>query len=88
MDRSFDPGRVYVGVLQTYVAHASRNNKMIKSTLAFYCAVLFLFFYNCTTRLDDEFATGTIEAMVDNLRATRRLEATQRHYRQVMGQVK
>jgi hypothetical protein len=58
---------------------------MIKSTLAFYCAQLFLFFYNCCTRLDDEFATGTIEWMVDNLRATRKQEAIQSHYRQVLA---
>jgi hypothetical protein len=58
---------------------------MIKSALAFYCAALFLFFYNCCTRLDDEFATGTIEAMVDNLRATRKQEAIQNHYRQVVA---
>jgi hypothetical protein len=58
---------------------------MIRSTLAFFCAILFLFFYNCCTKLDDEFATGTIEAMVDNLRATRTQEAIQSHYRQVVG---
>jgi len=58
---------------------------MIKSTLAFYCAVLFLFFYNCCTRLDDEFAAGTIEAVVDNLRATRKQAALQIHYRQVVA---
>ena len=58
---------------------------MIKSTLAFYCANLFLFFYNCCVQLDDEFATGTIEAMVDNLRATRKQEALQTHYRSVVA---
>ena len=58
---------------------------MNKSTLAFYCAIIFLFFYNCCTQLNDEFATGTIEAVVDNLRATRKQEAIQSHYRQVMG---
>ena len=58
---------------------------MIKATLAFYCAVIFLFFYNCCTQLDDEFATGTIETMVDNLRAIRKQEAIQSHYRQVMA---
>jgi hypothetical protein len=57
---------------------------MIKSNLAFYCAVIFLFFYNYCTQLDDEFATGTIEAVVDNLRATRKQEAIQNHYRQVL----
>jgi hypothetical protein len=58
---------------------------MIKSALAFYCAVLFLFFYNCCLKLDDEFATGTIEFMVDTLRAIRKTEATQKHYRQVVA---
>jgi hypothetical protein len=58
---------------------------MIRSTLAFYCAVLFLFFYNCCTQLDDEFATGTVEWMVDNMRAIRKQEAIQSHYRQVVG---
>jgi|GEM_PF-3558729 hypothetical protein len=57
---------------------------MIKSTLAFYCAAIFLFFYNCCTQLDDEFATSTIEAMVDALRANRKQEAIQSHYRQVV----
>jgi hypothetical protein len=58
---------------------------MNKSTLAFYCAIIFLFFYNCCTQLDDEFATGTIEAIVDNLRSTRKQEAIQNHYRKVCG---
>jgi hypothetical protein len=61
---------------------------MIKSALAFFCMVLFLFFYNCCTLLDDEFATGTIEAMVDNLRATRKQEALQVHYRQVVADLR
>jgi hypothetical protein len=61
---------------------------MIKSILAFYCANLFLFFYNCCVQLDDEFATGTIEAIVDNLRAARKQAAIQSHYRQIMKGVK
>ena len=61
---------------------------MSKSTLAFYCAVLFLFFYNCCVKLDDEFATGTIEMMVDTGRAIRKQEAIQSHYRQVVGDAK
>jgi hypothetical protein len=58
---------------------------MSKSTLAFYCAIIFLFFYNCCTQLDDEFAAGTIEAMVDALRATRKQEAIQSHYRKIVA---
>ena len=61
---------------------------MIRSTLAFYCAGIFLFFYNCCTKLDDEFATGTIEAMVDTLRATRKQEAIQSHYRKALEDAK
>jgi hypothetical protein len=54
---------------------------MIKSILAFWCFKLFLFFYNCCTQLDDEFAIGAIEAIVDNLRATRKREAFQANFR-------
>lgn len=35
----------------------------MRATLAFYCSNLFLFFYNLTARLDDEFAAGLLEAM-------------------------
>ena len=61
---------------------------MIKSTLAFYCAVLFLFYYNCCTKLDAEFASGTIEFMADTGRAIRKEQAIQSHYRQVMKDAK
>jgi hypothetical protein len=57
---------------------------MNRSILAFYCAQLFLFFYNCCARLDDEFASGTIEWMVDDLRARRKQAAIQSNYRQVV----
>ena len=57
---------------------------MIRSILAFYCAGIFLFFYTCCTKLDDELATGTIEAIVDSLRANRNLYAIQSHYRKAL----
>jgi hypothetical protein len=61
---------------------------MIKSILAFWCFNIFLFFYNCCTQLDDEFAIGAIEAIVDNLRATRKREAIQANYRFAMANKK
>lgn len=57
---------------------------MNRSLLAFWCGNLFLFFYNLACRLDDEFATGLIEAMVDALRAARQVEAVQSNYRRVV----